>query len=370
MSTVLAIDDNPSTIYFYEELFGQKDFTILTADCAQQALEVLSENGEQIDAILSDIMMPNMDGYEFCQKVKSQSQLEMIPFIFVSALTDLDEKIKGYEVGADDYITKPIQAEEMIAKVNNVIAVREINHALNEQLSQSMNTAMQAMTYSSNLGLLLEFVKDGLTATSYHHLANNIFKFLNSINLKAVVQIHTPLETSTFSHKGVAAPIEENIFELSRNGGRFIDFGARTIINYETYSLLIKNMPKDDPDKYGMIKDLLGTFCDIVEVKIDSLLKENEQQQKEETINNISSTLNEVINDFKGVQKENMDALGAMMDDMEFSMSNMDLMEYQEESLKEAMETCMARTNQSFEMGLKVNEKFDFIRTEIMNLLK
>jgi len=369
MYTVLIVDDCHTALAFYEELFMRNEIDVLKADNAEAGLRHLDENEGKVDAILSDIMMPDVDGYAFCRKVKEKPSHAEIPFIFASSLIDLDERVRGYEAGADDYIAKPVQAEEMVIKINNAIAIRNINGALNKQLKLSMSTAMQAMTYSSNLGLLLEFAKDGLSADSYQSLANNIFKFMGCLELNSVFQIHTESHTQTFSHRGVAAPIEENIFEMTRQQGRFIDFGARTIINYDAFSLLVKNMPKDDDDKYGMYKDVLGTLCDIIEQKINAFITKDAQSKKEMIIEKIGSTLNAVVASYEEMQKESLEALQEMTHELEMSFLSLDLLEHQEENLKKIIEQCAVKTSNSFDKGLKISEKFDVVRAAIGGLL-
>ena len=368
MTVILAVDDNASILDFYQELFNNQGFTILTANSAEDGLSQLENTETNIDVILSDIKMPNIDGYEFCEKVKAVQKYSEIPLIFVSGLVDLEEEIKGYNVGADDYVKKPIQTDEILAKINRVIAVRNTNRALSKQLDESNNVAKNALSYASHLGLIIEFVKDSLKVVSNHDISLNIFKFMQQFDLNVVFQVHTSIGIETYSHKGMPAPIEENILELSRDKGRVIDFGPRTLINYKTFSLLIKNMPLEDEEKYGMYKDILTNLCDIIEEKIETLTLRSIQSQKESGINRISDTLNTVVNDYETTQKETLESLNTMVSELENSFGTFDLMDYQEDAIKEIMDDCIAKTNASFERGAGVSLKFNEIKTAIVNM--
>jgi DNA-binding response OmpR family regulator len=103
--------------------------------------------------------MPEMDGYELGRQVKSDETLKELPFIFLSALTDVGEKIKGYSVGADEYVSKPISTDELLEKVKSAVKRHEINKSKNTMIQESYNAAMRAMTYSSDLVKSLSFIK-------------------------------------------------------------------------------------------------------------------------------------------------------------------------------------------------------------------
>ena len=114
---------------------------------------------DAISVVLSDVAMPEMDAYELCKQVNLDELIKEIPFIFVSVLTGLDEILKGYFVGGDDYVSKPISTDELLEKVKGAIKRHELNKAKNNTIKESFNAAMQAMTYSSGLGQILEFYK-------------------------------------------------------------------------------------------------------------------------------------------------------------------------------------------------------------------
>ncbi len=150
--TVLVVDDEPLQAELHTIFLEDAGYHTLCASNGMQALDILKENSEIVNVILSDVSMPEMDGYELCQQVKDDEGTKNIPFIFVSALIDLDEKLKGYSVGGDDYVSKPISTEELLEKVKCAVTSYEEIMAQKQQLKESYDTAMQAMTYSSDLG--------------------------------------------------------------------------------------------------------------------------------------------------------------------------------------------------------------------------
>lgn len=124
--TILIVDDTETNIDILLELLGEKYDVIVALD-GVSALEIVDEN--QVDLILLDIMMPQIDGYEVCSRLKSKESSSNIPIIFITARDDENSIEKAYEAGALDYITKPFKAIELLARVNVQLKVKElINH--------------------------------------------------------------------------------------------------------------------------------------------------------------------------------------------------------------------------------------------------
>lgn len=120
--TVLVVDDNATVIRFVERALDDA-FTVIPARNGREALEVAAEAVP--DLIISDIMMPVMDGHELCRTVKDDPKLRHIPVVLLTALVSQSDLIEGLELGSDDYIFKPFNARELKARVRNLIAARE-----------------------------------------------------------------------------------------------------------------------------------------------------------------------------------------------------------------------------------------------------
>jgi CheY-like chemotaxis protein len=113
-SKILAVDDNSINLAVIEELLGSQ-YNLITVSTGLDALKVAQEF--RPDLILLDIMLHGMNGYEVCQQIRKSSSLKHTKIIMVSAKAMTSERLKGYQVGADDYLTKPFDGEELLAKV-------------------------------------------------------------------------------------------------------------------------------------------------------------------------------------------------------------------------------------------------------------
>ena len=119
MKTVLVFEDSSTSRDITSHFLQQGGFRTLEASDAADALNVLKSR--HVDLILTDIMMPNMDGWAFYKEVRSDKRYNLTPFVFLSVLDELDDQIKGLTLGVDDYITKPVTPPQLIARVNTAL---------------------------------------------------------------------------------------------------------------------------------------------------------------------------------------------------------------------------------------------------------
>jgi len=366
---VLVVEDDADLLDMHSLHLVSLGYDVLSAENGAIALELVKGSPENIDIILSDIVMPVMEGYAFCQAVKSDSESQDIPFIFVSSLTGLEEKLKGFEVGADDYIAKPISPEELGLKIKKLLELRVKNKGLQLQLSECNSVAMQAMTYSSDLGQVLEFYKNTLDAVNFEEIARLLFDVTNNYGFKCSLKIFARDEAFSFSSQGVVSPLEENVIDLSRSKGRFFDFNARTIINYADFSLLVKNMPVEDEERYGIMKDSLGNLCDAVEARINFLMYENASIQKEQIINAVIGMMDEVDKQFGEMQEANTNVINSMLDDLDEAMLDLGLTPGQEDLVRAIVVEGRERSKRSLKRADVIYDKFEAVKTELDNAL-
>ncbi len=141
-STVLVVDDEPINIQLLQRKLEWDGITVLTATNGEACLEVAKE--ERPDLILLDVMMPGMDGFAVCAKLREDKRTKAIPVIFVTAHNSKKGKLEGLEAGAVDYITKPIDLDETIARVRtqlSYLAINKANVELTRRLGESRRSA-------------------------------------------------------------------------------------------------------------------------------------------------------------------------------------------------------------------------------------
>lgn len=127
---ILIVDDVPANIQILGNILSGENFQIAYAQSGKEALSVIKH--QKLDLILLDIMMPYMDGFEVCKILKSQKETAEIPVIFLTAKADMESIVKGFEAGGQDYITKPFNSAELLARVNTHIMLHEQKNKLKE----------------------------------------------------------------------------------------------------------------------------------------------------------------------------------------------------------------------------------------------
>ncbi len=156
-NVILIVDDNPNNLKILFDFLKESGFKVLVAKDGESAIEKLQEVSPNI--ILLDVMMPGIDGFETCYRLKASVATKDIPVIFMTALTDRVDKVKGLSMGAVDYITKPFQQEEVLARVQLHLRLRNLTKTLEEQnvlLKEEIEARREAEAALQNLTCELE----------------------------------------------------------------------------------------------------------------------------------------------------------------------------------------------------------------------
>ena len=242
-SKILIVDDRPSNLKALRIRLTSSGYEVIEASNGPDALKRVET--DHPDLILLDVMMPGMDGYEVCQRIKAYSENEFIPVILVTAKTETESIVKGLEIGADEYITKPFDSHELMARVKSMLRIRQMyqeNTHLKREIQQTYrfdnligeSPAMQAIYHllekiiQSTVTTLLT----GETGTGKEAIARAIHyngprknsRFV-STNCGALAE-HL-LESELFGHRKGAftGAIEDHIglFEAASEGTIFLD---------------------------------------------------------------------------------------------------------------------------------------------------
>lgn len=149
---ILIVDDTPVNIGVLIDTLGDSGYQVLVAESGASALTLL--NHETPNLILLDVMMPGMDGYEVCRRIKANEAWAQIPVIFMTALNDPEDKVRAFTAGAVDYITKPIYSAEVLARVSTHINLHLLQQELEDELAMRVE-AENLIRQSLDLGVLL-----------------------------------------------------------------------------------------------------------------------------------------------------------------------------------------------------------------------
>jgi putative two-component system response regulator len=142
--SILVVDDLPFNLEVLEGILYREGYRVLPASDASEALAVIEKS--PVDLAVLDVMMPGMNGFDLCRKLKSLSGKRFFPVILVTALNELEDKIRGIEAGADDFLTKPFHTIELVTKIRSLLELRKLQNELDhsEDIILTLAIAIEA----------------------------------------------------------------------------------------------------------------------------------------------------------------------------------------------------------------------------------
>lgn len=367
---ILGVDDEPTNRMILEEIF-ENQLEFVCVDSGQACLDSVAQR--KPDLILLDVSMPGMNGLEVCKTLRADSDSSELPIIFVSALGSADERLAGYEAGGDDYITKPFVAKELKAKVEVTVKQHKAKKELKESSGYAMQTAMTAMTSAAELGLIVRFLQDSFNCKNVEELANKAFECVTQYDVEASLIVQQGEEDISIFSDNVERPLETAAVELLRTKGRIFTHGNKIIFNGIRASLLIKNLPDDDDDKVGRLRDHFAVLLDGLDARLESLEIERELAEKQKRLSDaIKSTQVEImaIDDIHRNQQVGVvDELSNIAKNVDEAFMTLGLTSEQEDSLMGIITQAEANTEVLYSKGVELDKRFNNIISQLKSVL-
>ena len=268
LPTLLFVEDDPLNARVTTAGLAAA-YSVKQVSSAEAALDWLADHVP--DVALFDVLLPEMDGYALCAAIRQDDRLRDIPVIFVSSMDAMDDRLRGYQAGGDDFLVKPVALAELQQKIGVVLRYAEHKRGLRENADSAFRTAMTAMSSAAELGLILHFFRESFGADSYTALGRLILATLSQLGLEASLQLRSRQGNHNLSPDGICSPLEVSILGTVRSAGRLVDLGSRTAINYDRVTIIIKNMPLDDAERYGRLRDVLAQLAEGVDARLLAL---------------------------------------------------------------------------------------------------
>ena len=284
-NTILVVDDNEVNIDVLVNIL--KEFDVIASLSGKSALEISEQ--EDVDLILLDIMMPEMDGFEVCDKLKSSPKTQNIPVIFLSAKDSHEDIKKGLEHGAVDYVTKPFNPDELLSRVNTHLELRSYQKSLEKRVKEEIekNRLKEQMMYQNS--------KQAAFGELLMHIAHQWkqpLATLNSINMLNKAKLKRGIKITDEDYLNSSANVDEQIEFMSKTINTFQNFYKPSNENESFYLL-------DCVNKVLSILDPTFSF-DHIRVYTSS----NEDDRTFGNINEISQVIFSILNNSRDVFKD------------------------------------------------------------------
>lgn len=291
---VMIVDDVESNRMLLKTIL-EDDYRIEECESGNDCLEKIKKSIP--DIVLLDVNMPGMTGYEVCTELRKYKPTVTLPIIFISALDTIEERLAGFEAGGNDYITKPIEPDHVIDRVRFFIDHQAETNKAKADANTAMQVAMEAMTSSSELGQIIEFVKSVQEIATLEGIGKKFCKIVQNFGLNAGALIHA---TPSIFVNCLPDSMEGRVLNKFKNSKeRIVSIGIRTLINSPEIGILISNMPVEDESRYGRLKDHLAVLSSICEGRIKAIKTEMLiKSQRREILTRITRMTEEQVEKF------------------------------------------------------------------------
>lgn len=145
MDKILVVDDEPGFVIVLARYLETQGYQVKCAKSGVEALQIFGQEAPSL--VISDVLMPEMDGFEFCRRLRAMREGQLVPFIFLSGQNEIDAKVEGHSIGADDYLVKPFQPQEILAKIK---AQLERSHRIHAEIVRLLQTSNSPTTTPSS----------------------------------------------------------------------------------------------------------------------------------------------------------------------------------------------------------------------------
>lgn len=368
--TIMVVDDVESNRVLLKMIL-EDDYNIVECASGQECVDQVAKDVP--DIILLDVNMPGMTGYEVCTELRKHKESTATPIIFVSAMDNVEERLAGFEAGGNEYITKPIDPERVLERVNYFIEHQAETDQAKEDANNAMKVAMEAMTSSSELGQIIEFVKSSQDIKTLEGIGQKLCEVANGFGLTASAVIYgSPSIYVNCSQDSMEARV---LSKFRNSKERIISIGIRTMVCSDSMGVLINNMPVDDESRYGRFKDhlaVLSSICDGRLLTLQSQISMTDQRKDvlgrviemtEKQVKQLASKLSEHDSTVRQVMLD-------MITELEAKLFSLGLDEDQEEQLMKLAYNASEKLEGMKDSGKKLEEELGIVLEGLYEVLE
>ena len=326
------------------------------------------------DLFLLDVSMPVMDGYALCRQLKDDWDTQDIPVVFISASDNNETRMLCYEAGGDDFIQKPFDPAELLSKLGVAGRILAEKKALREQAGYAQRTAMAAMVSMGELGVVLQFLSKSFACNTLDELAAALLDAMQQYDLQAAVQMRIGDEVLTLSHNGRNVPLEVSVLNHVRESGRIFQFKSRCVFNYGQVTLLVNNMPLEDAERCGRIRDNGALLAEGADARLRAIETEMLAARRRAGIESALPRLYSTLDGVQANYRRNCFELTQVMIDFQEQLAkafiSLGLMERQEEQLSSMANDFVTRLVGTQDASLEIVGHLEALAEDLKVLLK
>jgi DNA-binding response OmpR family regulator len=366
-SKVLIVDDEPFSLDFLEAFLGEQ-FAFEYAGNGAAALSAVAADHPAL--ILMDVEMPGgMNGYDACRAIKDNKATQHIPVIFISGHTEPEDRLKAYESGGDDYVSKPFNVKELKHKIALALASQEKRKELAEKAQRAASVAMTSLREAADSGLVLNFLSDIIRQTDLAEIAATTLRALQKFRIEGAVQLRDGRGHLSRNSAGDCTPVEDAVLAGMASDARIVDLGKRSAFNYQRATIIVYDMPLQDQELYGRLKDTVVKMAEALDVHMRSLETVAAAIERGDALAELlqrnTALAHEVSDSLQTQRAENQRVLTRVAEGIETALSSAALPETQKSLLRNLAREARAHAQTAGDSGTHLERQLQPLLKEV-----
>jgi CheY-like chemotaxis protein len=368
---ILIVDDDPVVSGMLGMSLGSAGYEIIEAGSGEEALIQLAELASSDHRSLPDIvfldveMGMGIDGYETCRRLRATDATCDLPVVFLSGHDQPENRLHAYDAGGSDFMAKPFVPDEVLRKAQLAILHKHRREALEVDNRASFEGARSALTCLDDSGITLKFSRGALGCRTLHAMAALIIESMSAFCIDCHVQLRTPAETLTLTPEGVASPLVESVIEMSRTMDRIFSFKNRLIVNCDSVSLLVTNMPIADEALCGRIRDQAAMIVEAADLAVGNINLRTDAVMRADQLRKLADASRTAIEalrtSYRELQLASRLEFETMTDRIESMYVNLGLSNHQEYAISDTVRNSVNRALTLFEGSIELDQNFAVI---------
>ncbi len=375
---LLICDDDQNIHQRLKLLVEQEGGALYCSESGEQCLEMVEQ--VQPNLILVDVDKPSLSGLELCEEIKKNEKHRDIPIVFLSTKSTSEDIIKGYEAGAEDYITKPIQPEEVSIRVQRALNAGKRIQALEGQVGFLSQMAHNAMQEASYIGAVAHFATQTAFTKEFKELSESLMEVVERFNMRAKIITFSVFSGELhFSENGINDK-EIQLMKSARsayqkekanNLNRIHTVKQYLISHVENATIMVKPLPEDE-DQVGQIRDVMGHLSALYSTRILDIDRTKEMSSY---IDTNSTVMHELEGNIEVLQSTFMDSnkgIIHMLDDLmlqfEKAIHELLLTEEQEKILFDILNSAIDHIGKSYVTSVDIDRSLKSVMKELKSI--
>ena len=368
---IFAVDDEPVVLMAIQGI-AEPDYALETFESAEACLDRL--DALKPDLFLLDVGLPGINGYVLCQRLKGNPGTSEIPVIFVSGEDTIEARLKGYDAGGDDFVTKPFAPEELIRKITVAQQIVRRQQSLQEQSEASEYLSSLALASMDEAGIVLQFMSKLIAWNTEQEIAEGLLELMHRYQLDGVVQIRIAQRSLTLSKAGANLPLETSVINHVRGMDRIFEFRTRSVHNFDQVTLMVNNMPLADPDFCGRIRDNLSVAAQGTDSRLQAIETEEANRKSQEGILDVLQTVQESISAMRQAHLQDRAASTELMVQLDQDLANsfihLGMTDNQERQMEDLVGNFMKRLVELLDRGEETQQAVQRLSEKLGQLRK